>query len=245
MDTTNGQNNNGTTINNSPTGSSSRPPAWVWVLVALASALTAGVVLYGIYTFITRRRRAKRQQGDADGDVATRGGGSSSPPTWRLWNRRRRHHRSHSQPGGGAGGAASRWVGWVHPHHRPSTTQSSEGLNELGEAPPPYNEDDLEPCLNNMSMVEVNAGLGLSGGPSRVASRQDRTSRVVGDDDFGDFDLELQQGPQQGQQQQQAGGHPEPPAYDFAVNLGTATTTTITSVQPPPPAIVVSEARGA
>lgn len=223
MDTINGQNNNGTTINNSPSGSSSKPPPWVWVLVALASALTVGIILYGGWIFI-RRRRAKRHQlgdGPPDGNVATRGGGLSSPR--RPWDRRRR--RSRSQPG------ASRWP-WVHPAPRTST-QSSEGLNELGEAPPPYNEDDLEPCLN-MSMVEVNAGLGLAGGPSRVASRQDSRSRL-------DLDLE-------GGQQQVV--HPQPPTYDFAVNLRavdsattTTTTTTSSSVQPPPPAIVVSEDR--
>lgn len=220
MDATNGQNNNGTTINNSPSGSSNKPPPWVWVLVALASALTLGVLLYGGCILI-RRRRAKRHQlgdGPADGDVATRGGGLSSPR--RPWDRRRR--RSRSQPG------ASRWP-WVHSSHRAST-QSSEGLNELGEAPPPYNEDDLEPCLN-MSMVEVNAGLGLAGGPSRVASRQDRVSRL-------DLDSE--------RQQQEV--HPQPPTYDFAMNLGTAETTTAatispSSIQPPPPAIVVSEDR--
>lgn len=214
MDANSTQSNN-TTINNSPSGSSSRPPSWVWVLVALASALTIGILLFGIHQFITRRR-AKRQQGDAEeGDVATRGGGRSSTPR-RPWDRRRR--RSRSQP-------ASRW-GRLYPHHHSNraSTQSSEGLNELGEAPPPYNEDDLEPCLN-MSMVEVGGGLGE--GPSRVASRQDRRSR-------GDFGPDLE-----GQQQPPQLGHPEPPTYDFAVNLGGATS----SVQPPPPAIVVSEAR--
>lgn len=223
MDANSGSTNNGTTINNSTSGSSSsRPPSWVWVLVALASALTVGILLYAVYQFITRRRR-KRQQGDdaAEGDVATRrGGGGGGRTPRRPWDRRRR--RSRSQPG------TSRW-GWVYPHHHGNnraSTQSSEGLNELGEAPPPYNEDDLEPCLN-MSMVEVNGGLGE--GPSRVASRQDRGSRVG--DDFG-LDLERQQ-------QQQQAGHPEPPTYDFAVNLGATTS----SVQPPAPAIVVSEAR--
>ncbi|POS73009.1 hypothetical protein DHEL01_v208594 [Diaporthe helianthi] len=226
MSTTNGQTNVGTTINNSPSGSSSSPPPWVWVLVALAATLTVGIVLYGGSKFI-RRRRAKRQHGDATGDIATRGGGLSSPR--RPWDRRRR--RSRSQPGG-----ASRW-GWVHLHHRGSTTQSSEGLNELGEAPPPYNEDDLEPCLD-MSMAEVNAGLGLGGGPSTVASRQDRRTGLG--DDFGHLDLE-------GGQQRQQAVHPQPPTYDFAVNLGTAASsgsaTTTSAVQLPPPAIVVTEDR--
>jgi hypothetical protein len=220
MDTNSGSNHNGTTINNSTSGSSSRPPSWVWVLVALASALTVGIVLYGVYQFIIRRRRKRLQVDDAaEGDaLATRGGGGGST-TRRPWDRRRR--RSRSQPG------ASRW-GWVYPHsNNRASTQSSEGLNELGEAPPPYNEDDLEPCLN-MSMVEVGGGLGE--GPSRVASRQDRASRV------GDLNLDLEEGQQRQQQQL---GHPEPPAYDFAVNLGGTTA----SVQPPPPAIVVSEAR--
>ncbi|KAG8168429.1 hypothetical protein KVR01_001178 [Diaporthe batatas] len=225
MDTTNGQNNNGTTINNSPSGSSSKPPPWVWVLVALASALTLGILLYGGLICIRNRRSKRHQLGDGpadDNNVATRGGGPSSPR--RPWDRRRR--RSRSQPG------ASRWP-WAHPSQRAST-QSSEGLNELGEAPPPYNEDDLEPCLN-VSMVEVNTGLGLGGGPSRVASRQDRGSRL-------DMDLESQQHEV----------HPQPPTYDFAVNLGTSETATAASsssssssstVQPPPPAIVVSEDR--
>lgn len=205
MDPNSNQTTNGTTTDT--TSGSSKPPPWVWVLVALASALTIGVLLFGAYQFI-KRRRARRQGGVEEGDAVSRGGGSTrgSRP---LWARRRR--RSRSQPG------ASRW-GWVYPHHtNRASTQSSEGLNELGEAPPPYNEDDLEPCLNvHMDMAEVHA-LGLGEGPSRVASRQDRESLL---------------GVAPGQL-----GHPEPPAYDFAVNLGSTS-----SVQQPAPA-VVSEPR--
>ncbi|KAL1878289.1 hypothetical protein Daus18300_002207 [Diaporthe australafricana] len=209
MDPSNNQTTNGTTTN---TSSSSRPPSWVWVLVALASAITIGVLSFGLYQFI-KRRRARRRDGDPEGaaaatDTASRGGGSTRGS--RPWGRRRRSRRhEHSQP-------ASRW-GWVYPHNRGST-QSSEGLNELGEAPPPYNEDDLEPCLTDM--VEVS---GLGERPSRAASRQDR-------------------GPMGG-----GGGvgpampahHPgEPaPAYDFSMNLSAST------VQLPPPVVVVSEAR--
>lgn len=200
MDMNSNQTTNGTTTNTSST--SSKPPSWVWVLVALASALTIGILLYGAYHFI-KRRRARRNQSDAESDAVSRGGGSTrgSRP---LWARRRR--RSRSQP-------ASRW-GWVYPHNnnRTSTGQSSEGLNELGEAPPPYNEDDLEPCLT-MDMAEVHAP-GLGEGPYRVASRQDRASMGAG--------VVLAQP-----------GHPEPPAYDFAMNLGSTT-----SVQAPEPAAV-------
>lgn len=202
MDANSNQTTNGTTTNT--TSGSSRPPSWVWVLVALASAITIGVLVFGAYQFI-KRRRARRQGGDEEGDVVSRGGGSTrgSRP---LWARRRR--RSRSQPG-------SRW-GWVYPHHNNrASTQSSEGLNELGEAPPPYNEDDLEPCLH-VDMAEVHA-LGLGEGPSRVASRQDRESLMGA-------------GPGQP-------NHPEPPAYDFAVHLGSAT-----AVQQPAP-VVVSEPR--
>lgn len=207
MDMNINQATNGTTTNTS--SGSSRPPSWVWVLVALASAITIGIILFAAYQFV-KRRRARRQQGDAErGDAVSRGGGSTrgSLP---LWPRRRRP-RSRSQP-------ASRW-GWVYPGHTNRTsTQSSEGLNELGEAPPPYNEDDLEPCLN-VDMAEVHA-LGLGEGPSRVASRQDRESLVGG-----------------GVGSEQP-GHPEPPAYDFAVSLASTV-----SLQQPPPAIVVSEPR--
>lgn len=203
MDANSNQTTNGTTTNTSSGGS--RPPSWVWVLVALASAITIGVLLFGAYQFI-KRRRARRQGGDAEGgDAVSRGGGGGSTIGSRqLWARRRR--RSRSQPQG------SRW-GWVYPghHNNRASTQSSEGLNELGEAPPPYNEDDLEPCLN-VDMAEVHA-LGLGEGPSRVASRQDRESLVGG----GPVHM----------------GHPEPPAYDFAVHLGSTT-----SVQQPAPAVV-------
>ncbi|KAG6358898.1 hypothetical protein INS49_012418 [Diaporthe citri] len=206
MDANSNQTNNGTATNTA--SGSSKPPSWVWVLVALASALTIGVLLFGAYQFI-RRRRAPRLAGDAEGDAVSRGGGGSTRGSRQLWARRRR--RSRSQPG------ASRW-GWVYPHHtNRASTQSSEGLNELGEAPPPYNEDDLEPCLS-VDMAEVHA-LGLGEGPSRVASRQDRESLVGG------------AGPGQ------LLGHPEPPAYDFAVHLGSTTL-----VQQPAPA-VVSESR--
>lgn len=196
---------NGTTTNTS--SGSSRPPSWVWVLVALASAITIGITLFAVYQLIKRRRARRRGGADTESDAVSRGGGSTrgSRP---LWARRRR--RSRPQP------TASRW-GWVYPGHtNRASTQSSEGLNELGEAPPPYNEDDLEPCLN-VDMAEVHA-LGLGEGPSRVASRQDRVSLRVA-------------GPEMGH-------HPEPPAYDFAVNLGSTT-----SVVQPPPAIVVSEPR--
>lgn len=188
----------------------------MWVLVALASAITIGIVLFGLYSFIKRRRARRRREGDAEGEVVSRGGGGSTRGSLPIWSRRRRsrRHDHNSQP-------ASRW-GWVYPHNRAST-QSSEGLNELGEAPPPYNEDDLEPCLNVVDMAEVHHGLGLGDGPSRVASRQDRES-LVGGSIIGPA----------------MPGHPEPPAYDFAVNLGAAASTA--SVQPPAPA-VVSESR--
>lgn len=206
MDTSNNQTTNGTTTN---TSSSGRPPSWVWVLVALASAITIGVLLFGLYQFI-RRRRARRRDGDPEGattDAASRGGGSTRG-SYRPWNRRRRsrRHDHHSQP-------ASRW-GWVYPHTNRASTQSSEGLNELGEAPPPYNEDDLE-CPPDMAEVVHIPGEG----PSRVASRQDRASLLGGGGAIGPA---------------LSAAHPEPPTYDFAMNLST------TSVQLPPPAVVVS-----
>lgn len=211
MDMNSNQTTNGTTTNTS--SGSSRPPSWVWVLVGLASALTIGIILFGVYQLIIRRRIRRRGGAEpGDSDAVSRGGGSTrlggSLP---LWARRRRPRSStRSQP-------ASRW-GWVYPHHtNRASAQSSEGLNELGEAPPPYNEDDLEPCPQHVDMAEVHAlGLGLGEAPSRVASRQDR---------------EPPGGLTGGQ------GHPEPPAYDFAVNLGG-----VGSVQQPAPA-VVSEPR--
>ncbi|KAI3392387.1 hypothetical protein diail_5775 [Diaporthe ilicicola] len=203
MDPSNNQTTNGTTTSTS-SSSSSRPPSWVWVLVALASAITVGVIAFGLYHFI-KRRRARRRDGDPEGavtatDAASRGGGSTRGSL--PWARRRRRSRrhEHSQP-------ASRW-GWVYPHNRAST-QSSEGLNELGEAPPPYNEDDLEPCL--MDMAEVNGGPGE--GPLRAASRLDRGPMGGGSG----------VGPAMP-------AHTEPPAYDFAMSTST--------VQLPPPAVV-------
>lgn len=144
------------------TGTSSKPPpSPIWIIIPLVVVLVMGALIAIAYRLVTRWQRRRTVAGDAE--QATTG-----PETTVL---------EVGDAAAGAGGLApdsgptDRWA-WVFDpssssgsgRGRHGAARMSEGLNELGEAPPPYGEDNEGPKSYVAEMVEVgDGGEGASG----------------------------------------------------------------------------------
>ncbi|KAK4459569.1 hypothetical protein QBC42DRAFT_254274 [Cladorrhinum samala] len=142
-----GDNNN----NNSGGTSLAADHPWTWVLIPVAVLIALGAVAACLHTSRRRRRAAQlRHESSLNSRRLTPSSPHLSPRA------RHRRHRGQDLEAGATyyhanGAAASRW--WSLPpsqtnHHRPSHHLPEEGLNELGEAPPPY-EKKLENLVPN------------------------------------------------------------------------------------------------
>lgn len=150
------------------TGTSSKPPpSPMWIIIPLVVVLFMGALIAIAYRLVTRWQRRRTVAGDAEqattgpettvlevGDAATGGGGLA--------------------PDSGTSQPTDRWA-WVFDpssgsgRGRHGAARMSEGLNELGEAPPPYGEDNEGPKSYVAEMVEVGDG---GEGASGTAPRQ-------------------------------------------------------------------------
>lgn len=150
------------------TGSTSNsPPNLIWVIIPLVVVLLTGALIAISYRLVTRHRRRKAQ--GADPEQAATG-----PETTALEVRDGAAAEGSPAPESGPPQPTDRW-GWVlDPSsgsssrlRRRGSTRISEGLNELGEAPPPYGEDSGGPKGCVAEMAEVGDG---GEGPSGAAA---------------------------------------------------------------------------
>lgn len=191
------------------------PMGLIWIIVPLVVVLLLGALIAITYHVVTRCRR--RKAGDGDPEQAATGhstatlqmgdaiiGGSIPVHGTRLHNTTPESTDS-SQP-------TNRW-GWVFEPSSRGTVRISEGLNELGEAPPPYGEDNERSKSYVAEVVEVGDG---GEGPSGTALRQEpRTHELAGP-----------------AEQRRSEGGSEPPAYEMAVGSGETA-----SIREPLPAV--------
>ncbi|KUI55473.1 hypothetical protein VP1G_02758 [Cytospora mali] len=205
-------------IPSNPTGSrNNSPPSLIWIIIPLIVVLVTGFLIAILYQTITRCRRRKTGEDDPERAITGRGtailevgdatGGGGPAPSTTTTTTTRPGTRHHTEPRPSQ--HTDRW-GWVFDiSSSRSATRTSEGLNELGEAPPPYGEETERPKSYEAQMVEVGDGGGE--GPSAGAPRQQGLA---------------------GLRQPSTGS--EPPAYEMTVGEGEGETEL---VREPPPAV--------
>ncbi|ROV96277.1 hypothetical protein VMCG_07705 [Cytospora schulzeri] len=199
--------------------SSNSSPSVIWIIIPLVVVLLTGALIAISYRVVTRCRRRKAGDGDAEGGAMGPGttvsgggedvmiGGGLVPP---------QGARHYTTPESDTLQPTDRW-GWVFdPNSSRSNTSRgaariSEGLNELGEAPPPYGVDNERPKSYVAEMTEVgDSGEGASG----LVLGQERGP------------LEEISG------HRRPGSGSEPPAYELAMGAGETS-----SIREPPPAV--------
>lgn len=145
---------NMTTTGNTGGNSGSSPPKFIWVIIPLVVVLLAGGLLATLYQVITRCRRRKA---GGDAEQTTRGLGSTTLEVEDATVWARGHTRR--DPALDASTSRDR-----DRNRSRSAAQPAEGLNELGEAPPPYGEGDG--ARPKSYMVEMSEARDPGEGPS-------------------------------------------------------------------------------
>lgn len=220
MDTGSSQTRGATTTSNTGTDGTS-PPTLIWVVIPVVIVLLTGALVAILYRIITRCRRRKKEGDDPEraagipemttlevGDETIIG--VPAPPSARHGTR----HHTMSDPSPPR--LTDRWRWTFEPDHTSrAAARSTEGLNELGEAPPPYGENNERPKSYTSESVEAGPGSGGEG-RSGVVPWQEREPlrRFAG---------------------QRLSGNSEPPAYEMTV--GTGEIPGSSSIREPPPAV--------
>ncbi|ROV98110.1 hypothetical protein VPNG_08608 [Cytospora leucostoma] len=205
------------TISDTGGNSSSSPPSFIWVIIPLVVVLLTGGLIATLYRVIIRCRWRKTEGGDSEQQTA--GGLGTTTLEVEDATAWARGHNTRRDPA-----LDTNTTSHIrNPSRNRSAAQPpAEGLNELGEAPPPYGEGDDEArpkgYMAEMDEVRGGAAAGAGEGPS---------------------------GPQQGSgggQGRRPPAGPEPPAYEeSAVGGGPGGTSSLR--EPPAAAAVIARPR--